>query len=111
MVDIEKIKDEIVECLLPLKPRKIILFGSYANDRATDDSDIDLYVVTNDDFLPRNWNEKNDIYLKFSRRLRHLRSIVPIDLIVHTKKMHDKFAQMNGSFYHEISREGLGLYE
>ena len=30
MVDIEKLKDEIVERLKPLDPDKVILFGSYA---------------------------------------------------------------------------------
>jgi len=45
MLNIEKIEDEIVERLLPLRPEKIILFGSYAAGTATDDSDIDLFLV------------------------------------------------------------------
>jgi len=45
VLDIEKIKDEIVEQLKPLDPDKIILFGSYANGTAREDSDIDLYLV------------------------------------------------------------------
>jgi predicted nucleotidyltransferase len=45
MIDIEKIQQEIVECLKPLKPEKVILFGSYANGTANEDSDIDLFLV------------------------------------------------------------------
>jgi len=45
MVDIHKIQHEIVECLKPLKPEKVILFGSYANGTADEDSDIDLFLV------------------------------------------------------------------
>lgn len=45
MVDIQKIQSEIVECLKPLEPEKIILFGSYANGTPTEDSDIDLFLV------------------------------------------------------------------
>jgi uncharacterized protein len=48
MINIDKVKDEIVERLLPLRPQKIILFGSYAAGTATDESDIDLFLVNNE---------------------------------------------------------------
>lgn len=49
MVDIEILKDEIVERLKPLKPEKIILFGSYACGKATESSDVDLFLVKDTD--------------------------------------------------------------
>lgn len=45
MVDIEKIKPEIIERLKILEPEKIILFGSYAYGTPRDDSDIDLFLL------------------------------------------------------------------
>ena len=48
MVDIEVLKHEIVECLKPLNPDKIILFGSYAYGTPTKDSDIDLFLIKDD---------------------------------------------------------------
>lgn len=48
MIDIEKIKPEIIERLKPLKPDKIILFGSYAYGEPNDESDIDLFLIKND---------------------------------------------------------------
>lgn len=45
MIDIEELKHEIVERLKPLKPDKVILFGSYAYGTPTEDSDIDLFLV------------------------------------------------------------------
>ena len=48
MIDIEKIKGEIVEKLKPLNPDKIILFGSYANGTPNEDSDIDLFLLKDD---------------------------------------------------------------
>ncbi len=48
MVDIEKIKPEIVERLKVLKPGKIILFGSYAYGKPREDSDIDLFLLMDD---------------------------------------------------------------
>ena len=69
MVDIEKLKEEIVERLKPLEPDRIILFGSYAYGEPTEESDLDLYVVTADETLPKSWREKNDIYLIYLRIL------------------------------------------
>jgi predicted nucleotidyltransferase len=99
MIDIEKIKLEIIERLKPLNPSKIILFGSYAYGTPHKDSDIDLYVVTNDDFMPQDWKERSQIYLEYSRKLRNLQKEIPIDIIVHTKKMYEKFKDLNSSFY------------
>jgi len=45
MVDIEKIKPEIIEKLKLLNPDKIILFGSYAYGKPNEDSDIDLFLL------------------------------------------------------------------
>ena len=47
MIDIEQVKSEIVECLKPLNPLKIILFGSYAYGTPTKDSDLDICVISN----------------------------------------------------------------
>ena len=45
MIDIEKLKLEIIERLTPLTPNKIILFGSYAYGKPNGDSDIDLFLL------------------------------------------------------------------
>lgn len=44
LIDIEKVKYEIVERLKPLNPDKIILFGSYAYGTPNESSDIDLFL-------------------------------------------------------------------
>ena len=45
MIDIETIKPEIIDRLKSLNLDKIILFGSYAYGKPTKDSDIDLFLV------------------------------------------------------------------
>lgn len=108
-MDIEEIKLKIIEKLKPLNLNQVILFGSYAYGTPHKDSDIDLYVVTNDDFIPQSWREKNQLYLKVSRAIRELRESVAIDLIVHSKKMHEVFKETNSSFFkYDISR-GVNL--
>ena len=110
-IDIENIKKEIVERLKPLNPQKIILFGSYAYGTPHKDSDIDLYVVTNDDFIPQSYREDSEIYKRVSRRIRDIRNMVAIDLIVHTKEMYKKALEINQFFVSNVLENGVKLYE
>ena len=109
MTDIEMLKKEIIECLRPIDPEKVVLFGSYAHGKADKDSDIDLYVVTKDDFIPQNYQEKREIIRKISRALMELRLKVSMDLMVHTQRMNQKFYAMNSSFAKEIQEKGIRL--
>ncbi len=108
-MDIETLKRELVKRLEPLGLEKVILFGSHARGDAGVDSDIDLYVVTHDDFLPRSYSEKMDIRLKISRSILDLRMEYPIDLIVHTQPMHEKFYNLESSFSKEIREHGIRI--
>ncbi len=110
MTDITNIQQEIIKRLEPLNLNKIILFGSYANGNPHQDSDIDLYVVTNDDFIPQSFKENMNIRLKVSRAVKDLQKIIPIDIITHTKKMHQKFVELNSSFSQEILQNGVKIY-
>ena len=106
----ENIKNEILERLIPLNLKQIILFGSYAYGIPHKDSDIDLYIVTNDDFIPQSWREKMDIKLTVSNAIRDLKKQYDIDLIVHTRKMSEKFIEMQSLFSQEILEKGEKLY-
>jgi predicted nucleotidyltransferase len=109
VIDIENLKREVVNRLAPLNLEKIILFGSYAYGKPHEDSDIDLYIVTKDNFIPASWKEKNQIYLKVARILQDVLQAHPTDLIIHTKKMHEKFISLNSSFSRTILKQGISL--
>lgn len=104
-----EIKNKIIEALKPLDPEKVILFGSYAYGNPHRDSDIDLYIITKDDFMPQSFKEKSEIYLKYARKLYELEKLFPIDLIVHTKKMNYKLIEMNSVFTREFFERGIIL--
>ncbi len=107
MINIEKIKLDIIKQLKPLNPYRVILFGSYAYGNPTKDSDIDLYVVTNNDFMPKTWKEKIEIEQKVSKAMRDIMKEYPTDLITHTKAMHEKFIEMDSMFSRKILNEGI----
>ena len=109
MIDIEELKHEIVKRLKPLDPEKVILFGSYAYGTPTENSDIDLYVVTKDEFIPQSFKEKMNIKMKVSEAIRDLMKDIPTDLITHTKAMHSRFVEMDSMFSRKILRDGISL--
>lgn len=105
---ISEIRDRIKKAV---SPDKIILFGSYAQKNALENSDIDLLVVTDDDKYPQNYKDKMDIYLKVAKQINDIQKKIPIDLIVYTKPMFEKFIGFKSQFAKEIMQKGIVLYE
>lgn len=105
----EDIKNQLIERLKPRNPERVILFGSYAYGQPSRDSDIDLIVVTADGFVPQNFKENSEVYLKVSRTLRDIQAIIPMDLIVFTKPMYEKFVELKSMFSRKVLREGITL--
>jgi predicted nucleotidyltransferase len=106
----ENLKKDLINNILKINPEKIIIFGSFSNETENMESDLDLYVVTKDLFVPENWHEKNDLYLKVSRTLRKIRTNIPIDLIVHTKSMYEEALKNKGSFVNHVLETGKVIY-
>jgi predicted nucleotidyltransferase len=100
-----------VERFLKVSPEKIILFGSYAYGEPSPDSDIDMLVVTGDEGIPANYDEKSKIYLKIAHAIFDIQKQFPIDLIVHTRGMHKKFIETDSMFSREVLVRGKVLYE
>jgi predicted nucleotidyltransferase len=108
----KEIKEQILAQLAErLKLYRVILFGSHAGGSPDVDSDVDLLVVTDDDFTPANFEENMQNYLKVSSALRDIKRKIPIDLIVHTKPMHERFIRLGSMFSREIAEKGEVLYE
>jgi predicted nucleotidyltransferase len=105
----ENLKNEIVARIQPLDPEMVVLFGSYAAGEPNEDSDIDLYIVTKDDRIPHTWREKSNLRLAYSQRLLDFRIKYPVDLIVHTKPMHERFMEIKSSFSRDIMNKGVRL--
>ncbi len=104
MIEIEKIKRDIIKALKPLDPKDIILFGSYAYGVPREDSDIDLYIVTKDHYIPENYNQKIKLYLKYSKKIRKIRSVIALDLIVHTQGMRNIFFKQKNQIVEDINK-------
>ncbi len=109
MIDIEELKPQIVQALMPLKPDKIILFGSYAYGTPTDESDIDLFLLKDD-------LKKEDVRsyrLELQKKLFGIQKkyLLGIDIFVDsTDRMQDRISTVQDQFYTDIRTYGKLIY-
>ncbi len=103
--------EQLTDSLKTINPYLVLLFGSYAYGTPNSDSDIDLLVVTNDKYIPKDFNEHNELYLKISKAIRPIKKQIAVDLIVQTLPMYQLFITQNSSFGNEIVSKGKILYE
>lgn len=84
------------------KPKKIILFGSYARGNPRPESDLDLLVIMNTPL--KEWQQTLEIR-------RSLGVMFGMDLIVQTPKRLEQRLKMGDSFLQDVMKEGKVLYE
>lgn len=83
-------------------PQRVILFGSYAYGRPTEDSDVDLLIV-----MPGQGSTV-DQSVEISMAIR---PSFPVDLLVRTPEKLQERLDMGDSFVRTILDEGKVLYE
>ena len=105
MIDsIEKI-DNIKDSILKFVPAKYIyLFGSYAYGEPTEESDIDLYIVT-----PDNINNFSELYTKIMVDLSY-KKIFFIDLLLNTESTFNS-RKLKNILEKTIYQKGKIVYE
>jgi len=111
MTNIEQILTGITDTLKKEGVEKIILFGSHAYGNPKEDSDLDIIVVTGDNYMPVTNREKMELHHKYNFLIKRFRRLIPIDMLVYTKLMYQKLQESEGIFTNEINRKGKILYE
>src|SRR5260370_28174943 len=102
MIPRRAIKKFANEVARRFRPRKIILFGSYAYGRPTGDSDVDLLVILSGRGRPQ------DRSLKIRQEVE---ADFPMDLIVRTPAAVRQRLSWGDSFLQEAVGKGIVLYE
>lgn len=88
-----------------------MLFGSYAFNQQTEESDIDLLVVLDEMYLPNTYDEWLETKMKVRRLLRDINDQVGIDLLVYTLPQYEQILDDMNSFHEEIHKNGKIIYE
>ena len=97
--DLDKLRNTIAEVM---HPEKIFLFGSYAEGRATEDSDVDLLVVMESELSPH----RRNVALK---RLFPQRKF-SLDAFVYTPNEFSKYKDVPGTIVYAATHSGKLIY-
>jgi len=106
MKDSDKYIEQLKKRLSELDPHMVLLFGSHVSGTSDEDSDIDLMVVTKDEFIPENFNERIDLQLKVSEHIFDIAKKVSLDLLVYTLPMYKKFLAQDNEFARDVRNKG-----
>ena len=97
--EIQKLADHIAQ---EFQPEKVILFGSYAEGRPTEDSDVDLFIVI--PYQGKSWEAAAAVRGR-------VRPKFPVDLVVRSPQELRKRLEMGDIFFQHILTNGKLLYE
>ena len=98
--EIDLIKEKLVK---QLSPRKIYLFGSFADGTANDGSDVDIYIIVKDDT-----GNLVDLTVDAYKSIRNVRSRA-VDIIIGTESGFERRKNRAG-IENEVINKGVLLY-
>lgn len=102
-VDESLFKEIVQRILSAVQPEKIILFGSFAHGKPTDESDLDILVVMNSK-LPR-YKRSIPIYKALAGIL------IPKDVVVYVPEEIEEWENVPQAFITTAIKKGKVIYE
>ncbi len=96
------IQSVVEQIVLHFNPQKIILFGSYAHGNPRPESDVDLLVIMETQL------SSSEQAAQICRKIQYR---FGLDLVVCTPKYLAHRLDWGDSFFKEIMRDGITLYE
>ncbi len=102
-IDLEEIHGKVSIAAGKLHARQAWLFGSYARGEATENSDVDILFVVDDD------TPHIDLIRTARKLMRDWR--VPKDVLVYRSDEFQEWEKVVGSLCYKVRSEGVQLYE
>jgi len=103
--------DTLVHSLQSSNPYKIILFGSFAQGKQNENSDIDIMVILDNDHVSQTYQERLDKKTRIRNLVLDINRQIPLDILVYSKKELSLIKQHGNQFIDEIEKTGKILYE
>jgi len=101
----------LVEAIKQSDPYRIILFGSHATGTATEDSDIDMVVILDNNDVAKTYRERAEKKLIINRLVRDINYRVALDILVYSREEYKIVKDSGNYFIDEIEKTGKVLYE
>lgn len=102
MTTLNEIRSYVNNVARSFHPDQVVLFGSYADGTATQDSDVDLLVVMN--------HPGRDVEQAFKIR-RSIERSFPLDLIVRKPSEMRRRLKQRDTFLTTVTRTGKTIYD
>ena len=106
-----KYLDKILQKIKVLDPRTVVIFGSYAKNNLSEDSDLDLLVVLDTNKIPSTYDEKIKMKLDVRKAIREINREIAVDLLVYTIPEYEELMSSESSFSKELKETGKVIYE
>jgi predicted nucleotidyltransferase len=103
--------DLLIEALKPSNPYRIILFGSYARGTATENSDIDMVIILDNNDVAKTYQERLDKKLYINKLVRNINYKIALDILVYSKEEYKIIKDYGNYFIDEIEKTGKIIYE
>jgi predicted nucleotidyltransferase len=110
-MEINSILGDLINKLKVSDPYKIILFGSYANGNETENSDIDLMVILDNNDVSKTYAERQSKKLHIRKLVREINYKMALDILVYSKEELKKIKEYGNYFIDEIEKTGTVIYE
>ena len=103
--------DQLLTALKKADPYRIILFGSYANGTANENSDIDMVVILDNNDVSKDYSERINKKLYINRLVRNINYKIALDILVYSREEY-RIVKNNGNYFiDEIENTGKVIYE
>jgi predicted nucleotidyltransferase len=112
-MEINEMLNQVIDRLKAANPYKIVLFGSQARGTVTDESDIDLMVILDDNYISKNCQEYLDRRRIVDDLLLDLiiKSEWDMDIKVYSMAEFWQLKERESFFIKEVERTGKTIYE
>ncbi|MCL2335780.1 MAG: nucleotidyltransferase domain-containing protein [Endomicrobia bacterium] len=110
-MSIDNVLNQLVERLKAADPYKIILFGSHAKGTAARDSDIDLMIILNNDYLPKTYSDKLERNWGVHKLVLDINYRYAMDVKIYSKAEFKNLKKRGSFFIEEIEKTGKTIYE
>ena len=110
-MDLDAVLDSLVVSLKPSDPYKIVLFGSHAKETSTENSDIDIMVILDNDHVAKTYQERLDKKVAVRNLVLEINRKIPLDMLVYSKEELNLVKQHGNYFIDEIEKTGRTIYE
>jgi predicted nucleotidyltransferase len=103
--------NQLLDALKQADPFRVILFGSYANGTANEDSDIDMVVILDNNDVAKTYEERLKKKLYINRLVRNINYKIALDILVYSKEEYKIIKKYGNYFIDEIENTGKIIYE